>query len=219
LGWQTGSKLNSRKRQMELQILRESISHGTPTLHKDLCLVTLIPKWSGSDSAGTLEEFLSSVDSAALVGRWQDADKREIAVLKLTDSAKLFYLGCSQLHEEGATNKTFKKAFRSLYEDVHTDQFYFTKLQNARQAKRDSPQEFADRWKALAQNIVCKSDDPIAQRVHHEITERMLLASFKSGLFGTPGREVRFSNPQTLTEMLKIALSVQEAEKKEKFNL
>jgi len=47
----------------------------------------------------------------------------------------------------------------------------------------------------------------------------MLLASFKSGLFGTPGREVRFSNPQTLTEMLKIALSVQEAEKKEKFNL
>jgi len=87
---------------MELQRLRESMSHGMPTLHKDLSLVTLIPKWSGSDSAVTLEEFLSSVESAARIGRWQDADKREIAVLKLTDSAKLFYLGCSELHEEGA---------------------------------------------------------------------------------------------------------------------
>ena len=87
---------------MELQRLRESMSHGTPTLHKDLSLVTLIPKWSGSDSAVTLEEFLSRVESAARIGRWQDADKWEIAVLKLTDSAKLFYLGCSELHEEGA---------------------------------------------------------------------------------------------------------------------
>jgi len=54
---------------MKLPILRETISHGKPTLHKDLSLVTLIPKWSGSDSAVTLEEFLSSVDSAALIGR------------------------------------------------------------------------------------------------------------------------------------------------------
>ena len=42
----------------------------------------------------------------------------------------------------------------------------------------------------------------------------MLLAS----LFGNPGRHTRFSNPQTLSEALKIALSVQEAEKQEKFN-
>ena len=76
---------------MELQRLRKSISSGTPTFHKDLSLVTLIPKWSGSDSSVTLEEFLTSVESAARYGRWQDADKREIAVLKLTDSAKLLY--------------------------------------------------------------------------------------------------------------------------------
>ena len=141
---------------MELQRLRESMSHGMPTLHKDLSLVTLIPKWSGSHSAVTFEEFLSNVESAARIGRWQDAHKREIAVLKLTDSAKLFYLGCSELHEEGATWQTFKNAFRRGYEDVHSDQ-YIAKLQNARQARRESPQEFADGCKALAQKIASQT--------------------------------------------------------------
>jgi hypothetical protein len=78
---------------MELQRLRESISPGTPTLNKDLSLVTLIPKWSGSDSSVTLEEFLNSVESAARIGRWADAVKMEIATLKLEGSAKMFYLG------------------------------------------------------------------------------------------------------------------------------
>jgi hypothetical protein len=54
---------------IELQRLRESISPGTPALHKDLSLVTLIPKWSGSDSSVTLEEFINSVESAARIRR------------------------------------------------------------------------------------------------------------------------------------------------------
>ena len=32
----------------ELQRLKERISVGTPTVHKDLPLISLIPKWSGS---------------------------------------------------------------------------------------------------------------------------------------------------------------------------
>ena len=72
---------------LELQRLRESISSGTPTFNKDMSLVTLIPKYSGSDSSVTLEEFLSSVESAARNGHWQGGYKREIAVLKLTGSA------------------------------------------------------------------------------------------------------------------------------------
>jgi hypothetical protein len=74
----------------ELQRLREIIALGIPTLHKDLSLVALAPKWSGSDSTVPLEEILSSIESAARIGKWQDADKREIAALNLTDSAKLF---------------------------------------------------------------------------------------------------------------------------------
>ena len=72
--------------------------------------------------------------------------------------------------------------------------------------------------KALLKKIVCKSDDPLAQRVHQEVTERMLLSSFSSGIFGKPGTQVRYACPQTLNEALRIALRVQEAEKQERFN-
>jgi hypothetical protein len=81
-----------------------------------------------------------------------------------------------------------------------------------------TPQEFADRCKGLAQKVMVKTDDPLAQRVHHENAERMLLASFISGLTWSPGRQVRYANPQTLGEALKIALPVQEAEKQKRFN-
>jgi hypothetical protein len=46
----------------------------------------------------------------------------------------------------------------------------------------------------------------------------MLLASFVSGLTGVSGRQVRYANPQTVQQALQIVLSVQEAEKQERFN-
>ena len=54
--------------------------------------------------------------------------------------------------------------------------------------------------------------------MHHEVTERMLLSSFFSGIFGKPGTQVRYACPQTLNEALRIALRVQDAEKQERFN-
>ena len=44
------------------------------------------------------------------------------------------------------------------------------------------------------------------------------MASFLTGLEGTPGKQTRYANPQTVEESLKIALSVQEAEKQEWFS-
>jgi hypothetical protein len=144
----------------ELQKLRDSMSVGAPAIHKDMSLIILIPKWTGSDSAVTLEEFLAIVESAARIGRWQDSDMREIAALKLAGSANMFYQGCNELHEEDATWQTFKNAFRRRHEDVHTDRFHFTRLQTARQTKGESPQEFADRCRGLAQKVMAKTDDP-----------------------------------------------------------
>ena len=130
----------------------------------------------------------------------------------------MFYQGCTELHAESTTWQSFKNAFRRRYEDVHTDQYNFTKLQTARQKKGESPQEFSDRCRGLAQKILCKTEDPVAQRIHQENAERMPLASFVSGLSGTSGTLVRHANVQSLSEALKIAISVQEAEKQERFN-
>ena len=60
----------------ELEHLKDRISVGTPTIHKDLSLIFLIPKWSGSETGIPLEEFLSSIQSSAHVGSWQDTNWR-----------------------------------------------------------------------------------------------------------------------------------------------
>jgi len=164
-----------------------------------------------------LEEFVESIESAAKIGRWDSADCMKIAALKLTDSARTFYSTCLELHTEEATWDKFKKAFREGFKDVHTDQYHFMRLQTARQAKHESPQEFADRCRALAQKAMCKDSDPVAQRIHRENAERMLLASFVAGLSGEVGRQVKFQNPQDLRQALTTAFAVREALKQENF--
>jgi hypothetical protein len=71
----------------EVQRLRKRMSLGVPTVHKDLSLVALVPKWAGQESTVTLQEFFSSIEGSARMGRWKDADRIEIAVLKLAGSA------------------------------------------------------------------------------------------------------------------------------------
>jgi hypothetical protein len=161
----------------ELQQLRERVSVGTHTVHKDLSLISLIPKWSGAETGIPLEEFVSAIESSALIGLWEDRDKLQIATLRITDIARQFYNGCLELHSRGATWQKFKDEFRRRFCDTYTDQYHFMKLHTARQGRNESPQEFADRCRALSQKIVCKVDDPAAQRIHNENVKRMLLAS------------------------------------------
>ena len=92
----------------EITRLRERLSIGTPTVHKDLSLISLVPKWSGSESAISLEEFFENIENAAKIGRWHSSDCMEIAALKLTDSARTFYNACLELHAENETWDNFK---------------------------------------------------------------------------------------------------------------
>ena len=141
----------------EIERLKERASKSTTqTVNKDLSLISAIPKWSGSEDTVTIEEFLESIEAAAKIGRWTENDQREVAVLRLTGSAKLFFQCCDELHEKVTTWETFKEAFKQRYRDVHTDQYHFTKLQTVRQARNESPQQFTDRCKSLAQKVMIK---------------------------------------------------------------
>jgi hypothetical protein len=94
------------------------------------------------------------------MGNWEDRDKFEVALLKLTGSAKLFYQGCPELHKPNATWQTFKEQFRKRYRDIRTDQYHYMRLQMARQGKHEDAQQFADHCRALSQQIVCQVADP-----------------------------------------------------------
>jgi len=74
----------------EIQRLRERMSLGTPTVHKDLSLISLIPRWPGSDSTNSLE-FISTLEATVRIGRWEPKDTVEITALKLEGSARIFY--------------------------------------------------------------------------------------------------------------------------------
>jgi len=189
-----------------------------PTVHKDLSLISLVPKWSGSESAISLEEFFSSIEGSARIGHWAEADCLQVAILKLVKNARTFYNSCPELHGENVTWQSFQNIFRKRFKDIRTDQFHYMQLQTARQRRNEGPQEFADRCRTLAQKLVCKVDDPQVLRVHQENAERMLLAAFVSGLIGVPGKQCRFSNPQNIQQALSIALTVDQAEKQERFN-
>jgi hypothetical protein len=181
---------------------------GIPTVHKDLSLISLIPKWPGLESGVPLEEFFESIDGSVHIGRWSEADKLHIAALKLTESARMFHNGCPELQKENVTLQEFKSPFRGRFRDVHSDQYHFMKLQTARQGRSESPQEFAVLCRGIAQKIMVKADDPVEQLVYRENSDRMLLASFVARLTGVIGKQVRYSAPRSLQQALSLALSV-----------
>jgi len=84
--------------------------------------------------------------------------------------------------------------------------------------RKTSPHEFADRCRELAQKITRKVDDPVSQRVHCDNAERMLLASFVSGLNGPVGKHTRYAFPSSMHQALQIALGVEQAEKQDRLN-
>jgi len=75
-------------------------------------LISLVPKWSGSESAISLEEFFSSIEGSAKIGHWAEADCLQVAVLKLAVSARTFYYSCPELHGENVLWQNFETAFR-----------------------------------------------------------------------------------------------------------
>ena len=138
-------------------------------------------------------------------------------MLEFTDAARLFYNGCPELHEKDVSWQMFKGVFSQRFRDTHRPASFYA-VTNRQTEKNESPQQSADRCRALSQKVTCKTGDPVAQRIHRENAERLLLASFVTGLTGAPGKQVMYTSPRHIQQALSIALSVQEAEKQERFN-
>jgi acyl-coenzyme A synthetase/AMP-(fatty) acid ligase len=86
----------------------------------------------------------------------------------------------------------------------------------ARQKKSETPQEFADKCRNLAELTVPQLENADLQKLYYEQAERMLLASFTSGITGTPGRQVRFAMPMNLEEALTVAITLDQADLQER---
>ena len=71
---------------IEIQRLRERLSVGTPTVHKDLSLISLVPKRSGSEPTKHVEKFSLTREASVRIGRRVPENTVEVISLKLEAS-------------------------------------------------------------------------------------------------------------------------------------
>jgi hypothetical protein len=183
--------------------------------YKDLSLVSLVPKWSGGETAPPIQEFFDTIEGSAAIGNWTQADMKQVCALKLTDAARAFYSATPELRSPDTTWQEFKSRFLQRFRDVRSTQYHFGQLYMARQKKLETAQEFLDRCRLLARRTVPCSTDPLLQQAYNQQAEQMLLSAYTKGLAGTAGRQVRFSSPETAEEALRIAVAVSQAELQE----
>ena len=201
----------------EIQRLKKRPSGGPSFVHKDSSLVSLVPKWSGLDSAVPIEEFFASIEGAAQKGNWEESDQIRIAVPKLTDAARLFYNGCPKLNRKDASWEMFKGVFSQRFRDTHTDQHHFMQLQTVRQKKMRAPTICGEMSCIIAKSNVQNRRPGDSANPPRKCRENAI-GQFVEGLTGVPGKQVRYASLRDIQQALSIALSVQEAEKQDRFN-
>ena len=205
--------------QAEINNLQAQVNSSRPTAPKDLSLISLLSKWSGTENSVSVKEFFESEESVATIGNWGESDKKHITVLKLTEAAKAFYSCNPELHSTSVSWEDLKTKFLHRFRDVRNYQYNFMQLQTAKQLKHETPREFLDRCRPLAMNTVPKVEDPLFQKFHYDQAPRMLLSTFIAELVGNPGQQCRFQMPATVDRAVQIATTVSEAEAQEKRNL
>jgi len=87
---------------------------------KDMSLISVIPKWGGTDSAAPLAEFFELIEGTATIGSWTEADKIQVCMLRLTDSAREFYRATPELRDPKITWAEVKELFTKRFRDVRT---------------------------------------------------------------------------------------------------
>jgi hypothetical protein len=135
---------------------------------KDMSLVTLVPKWSGTETAIPITRFFDAIEGAASMGNWTDADKVGVCALKLADTVGEFYESNPDLRHAGITWQELKTKLLQLFRDVRTDQYHYSALHKARQKKNETPQEFYNRVRILARRTVPCTTEPLYQRAYGE---------------------------------------------------
>jgi hypothetical protein len=167
------------------------------TAAKDMWVTNLVEIWRGEQGSVPVHEFFEAVDEAAEMGRLSTKDKLRLARLKLKGVAREFYTTQPGLKGDDVEYADFKAAFVQRFKDKQTDQYNYTRLQNASQEKNESPEIFLDRLRKLCQRTIKRTENPVEQAILNREAEKRLLAAFINELRGGPGKHGRLQMPNT----------------------
>jgi hypothetical protein len=186
------------------------------TVTKDLWVANLVESWRGDNNSIPVFYFFESLDEVAEMGRLTSKDKVRLARLKLKGVARAFYSAHPQLRADDVTYEDFRNVFINRFKDKHTDQYHYTRLQNAVQDNNESPEAFLDRLRKLCQRTIQYSNNPVEQAVITREADRRLLAAFINGLIGVPGWQVKLQMPDTIEKALNMAIIATNADKEDR---
>jgi hypothetical protein len=175
--------------------------------------VTEIPVWTGETKGKTVNEFFAQIESLAKVSGWTSEDKALIVKAKLQGLALQFLNGRAELGQDSCSYDNIKQALLDRFSDKLPDQYYYTRLQDAAQERDESAEEFGDRCRKLCQRTIRKVQDEQVQRIVNEEAERRLLAAYIHGLRGVVGQQVQYQMPVTMDQAVKLAVTVENAER------
>jgi hypothetical protein len=151
------------------------------TAAKDMWVANLVQFWRGDQSSVPVHEFFESIDEAAEMGRLSAKDKVWLARLKLKGVAKAFYSTQPELKGDEIEYADFRAIFVQRFKDKQTDQYNYTRLQNASQMKDESPEMYLDRLRKLCQRTVQQTGNPVEQAIPNREADKRLLAAFIRG--------------------------------------
>jgi hypothetical protein len=157
------------------------------TAAKDMWVANLVEPRKGDQSSVPVHEFFEAIDEAAEMGWLSAKDKLRLARLKLRGVAKSFYSTQPQLKGDETEYADFKASFVQRFKDKQTNQYNYTRLQNASQVKDESPEMYLDRLRKLCQRTVPQTENPVEQAILNREADKRLLAAFISGLRGFQG--------------------------------
>jgi len=150
-----------------------------------------VEPWKGDNNSVLVIEFFESVSEAAEMGKLSAKDKVRLARLKLRGTARVFYSAQPQLRADDISYEEFRTAFVNRFQDKHTDQYHYARVQNATREKNESPEVFLDRLRKLCQRTLRSSVNPVEQAIINQEANRRLLAAFINGLIGAVGKQER----------------------------
>jgi len=161
-------------------------------------VANLVEAWRGNSNSISVTDSFESIDEAAEMGRLSAKDKVHLAKLKLRGIAKSFYSAQPELRADDITYAAFQTAFVNQFKDKHTDQYHYTRVQNASQEKGESPKMFLDHLRKLCQRTIRSSENAIEHAVINQEAAGRLLVAFINGLTGAPGKHVRLQMPENI---------------------
>ena len=207
-------QLQIQELRAQLHALRIGEAASVPSRqNKDVSLVAEIKEWTGEAKGRSVHEFFSQIETLAKVSGWTDEDKALIVKAKLQGLALQFLSGREELVSDGCTYANLKQTLVDRFSDKLPDQYYYTRLQEAAQGKDESAEEFGDRCRKLCQRTIRKVQDEEVQKIINEEAERRLVAAYIHGLKGVVGEEVQFQMPSKMEEAVRLAVTVENAEK------